>query len=676
MVRGVGRFARGLAAAALIACAAALLRGAAPAPAEAAQSGLSYTSVARWTADPTLGRVHVVLNVSATSHAADSGGRRYYFPGLQLTLPVSTADYVAFDDNGRSLVVSEKAGTPSGEVVYVAFRQRLYSGQSSSFSLDFDVVDMGGSTDRDLRIGQDVMSFPVSAFGSPGTPGGSVTVVFPVGFIVQEQFGALASSIASTGETVFSSGPVPDSTALNAWFTASRRVPSANFRIAKVTIGPLEVTLRYWSDDPGWAEQVARVLQSGYPVMRDLIGLGDPNTKSLTIEEATTQGIGGFTGEYDSAISLARISYFADPIVILHEAAHMWFNGDLASDRWIDEGFASFYAEQAVLRLGLPDHAPSLSASLMPAAIPLNGWTAAVVAGTSTEAYLYGASLESARKIASIAGMAGLRQVWTQARARTAAYDRPGGNGVGLRPGGVTDWRRLLDYLEQTTGQSYTSIWQQWVVTSSQAAQLPDRDSARSDFAATAAATHAWVLPPDIREAMGNWQFGTARALLTEAQGVLELRRQVENAAPDESTTPPLTLQTTFETVGTGAALTEAQRELVALADLSAARQAKTDSKSAARAVGLLGTDPEADLTAARKAFAEGDIGKAVSLAESARSAWTGATTVGQIRILGTAAGSAGVLLLLALYVWTRSGRRTEDEPVADEAAPAEQPDA
>ena len=142
------------------------------------------------------------------------------------------------------------------------------------------------------------------------------------------------------------------------------------------------------------------------------------------------------------------------------------------------------------------------------------------------------------------------------------------------------------------------------------------------------------------------------------------------------STTAPASLQRIFETVGVGAALTEAQYETTALDDLSAARQAKADSKSAARAVGLLGTDPEADLAAARKAFAEGDIRKAVSLADSAHSAWTGATTVGQIRILGTAAGSAGVLLLIALYVWTRSGRRPEDQLATEQAGPVERQDA
>jgi len=142
MVPGRGRYARGLVAAAFIAGAAALLRGAAPAPVEAAQSGLSYTSVATWTVDPTLGSVHVDLEISATSNTVDSGDRRYYFPGLQLTLPLSTANYFAFDDQGQSLPMSVTADEPSGVVVYVPFRQRLYSGQSVSFELKFDLVDM------------------------------------------------------------------------------------------------------------------------------------------------------------------------------------------------------------------------------------------------------------------------------------------------------------------------------------------------------------------------------------------------------------------------------------------------------------------------------------------------------------------------------------------------------
>jgi len=106
---------------------------------------------------------------------------------------------------------------------------------------------------------------------------------------------------------------------------------------------------------------------------------------------------------------------------------------------------------------------------------------------------------------------------------------------------------------------------------------------------------------------MSSWQFGTARALMSQVRNVLELRQQIVEAAPNESTTPPTSLQTAFEVVGTGAALTQADRELAALDGLSAARQARIDSHSATRAVGLLGTDPDADLAAARKAFAAGD---------------------------------------------------------------------
>jgi hypothetical protein len=87
--------------------------------------------------------------------------------------------------------------------------------------------------------------------------------------------------------------------------------------------------------------------------------------------------------------------------------------------------------------------------------------------------------------------------------------------------------------------------------------------------------------------------------------------------------------------------------------------------------VGLLGTDPDADLAAARKAFAEGDNDRAASLADSARSAWVGAAGAGQIRILGTAAGSAGVLLLLALYIWTRPRRRPEEDRESGADSPA-----
>ncbi|MFI5259437.1 MAG: hypothetical protein ACHQ01_07515, partial [Candidatus Limnocylindrales bacterium] len=418
MIGGVWhRALRILACAVVLAAAASLSQAAAPPRAAAAQTDLSFISDTTWTADPMAARVHVLADVTVTSHALDSGTRQYFYDRVQMTLPASSTGFGARDAGGQQLLVSVESVTSSGVVVFVEFGQRLYANQSTTFELYFDLIDNGGSTDRDLRIGSNLMSFPVSAFGSPGTPGSSVTVVFPSGFTVQEEFGGLTRSLFGSGEVVFSSGVLDDSTELNAWFTAVQPVPASDFRARSVAIGPLRVSLRYWVDDPGWADQVERVMRAGYPLLSQMIGLGDPIVTTFTVEEASTQETVGFSGSYDEASGGIQVSYFADPFVILHEMAHMWFNSALVADRWIQEGFASYYAEQVVNALGYTDHAPVLTDRLLGSAIPLNNWILAGEPSSATDGYLYGATLEVAREIAAVAGQDGLRKVWLAARA-------------------------------------------------------------------------------------------------------------------------------------------------------------------------------------------------------------------------------------------------------------------
>jgi len=333
--------------------------GAAPAPVVAVQSGLSYYSglrPGRW--NRRSGSVHVDLQITATSDTVNSGGRRLLLSGSAAdaaslrppTTPPST-------NKGQSLPVSVTAGEPSGVVVYVPFRQRLYSGQSTSLDPRVRPRDLGGSTDREPSHRSGHRLIPGSAFGSVARRAAWSPSSFPPD-TSSRTVRDLTSSVTTAGETIFSSGPVSDSTALNAWFAASRTTPAADFNVEQFTLGSLDVTLRYWSRRPGWAAQVARVLQIGYPVIRDMIGLGDPTIRTLTVEEATTQGIDGFSGDYDPA-GLARQN-----LVLRRPSRHPSRGGPhvvqrrSASDRWIEEGFASYYAEQAVLQTGLPDHAP------------------------------------------------------------------------------------------------------------------------------------------------------------------------------------------------------------------------------------------------------------------------------------------------------------------------------
>ncbi|HEX7490654.1 MAG TPA: tetratricopeptide repeat protein [Candidatus Limnocylindrales bacterium] len=625
---------------------------ASPSSAAGAQSYLGFTSDSTWQADPVAGRVHVVAVITATSHTVDDT-RRYYYDRIQLTLPPSSASIVA-SAAGQQLAVGVQTISPLGVVVLVYFGQRLYSGQSMVFVLKFELVDRGGSTDRDLRIGHNLMSFPVKAFGSPDTPGSTVTVVFPSNFAVQEEYGGLTRAANGSGEVVFSSGVLDDATALNAWFTAVQPVPPGSYRVRSITIGPLSVALRYWVDDVGWADQVERVLRGGYPILRDLIGLGDPIGTTLTVVEASSQEIGGFSGSYDAASGQVQISYLADPFVILHEAAHMWFNGDLLSERWADEGFASYYAQQTVDRLGLADHSPVLTERMREAAVPLNDWIGSGSTSSATDSYLYGASLRAAQLIATRVGQANLRDVWAAVRSGRAAYQPIHAPPSEILGGGPADWRRILDLLEQISGLSVESVWRQWVVDPGQESLLDQRAAAVLTYASAQGAAGEWELPAEIRRSMDTWQFQQAGIFMAQAQTVLIERGEIEHQAAAEQTIPPANLQTAFEHSGLVDATAEAAAELTALREMAGARVAQTDSVDAARGLGLLGSDPRADLDASREAFASGDVTRATALAARARIAWQSAGSAGQARIIGGLCLLLGILLLAALYVWTR----------------------
>jgi Flp pilus assembly protein TadD len=671
MLRGRGGSGiRVLAAAAILFAGASTLQAAAPGRVAAAQTDLSFISSTTWTADPAAARIHVQVSLTATSHTIDTGGRRYFYDEIQLVLPPSASASTAKSATGEALPVTVQSASGAGVIVVVGLGQRLYSGQTGSVELQFDLVDPGGSPDRDLRISRNLFSFPVWAFGSPGTPGSSVTVVFPSGFTVQEEFGGLTRSVFGSGEVVFSSGTLDDSTDLSAWFTAVQPVPPSDFLSRSVMIGPLHVALRYWADDPGWADRVELVLRAGYPILGDLIGLGDPITTTITVNEASTQEIGGFSGSYDPASGNIQISYFADPFVVLHEAAHIWFNGSLATDRWIQEAFASYYADQAVRQLSPVDHAPVLTARMSLDSVPLNDWVTTGQPSSVTEAYLYGATLEVAREIAATAGQDGLRKVWSAARARSAAYQPTHGPNGDLL-GGAIDWRELLDLLERNTGHQYEAIWSKWIVDPQQAPLLQRRAAALSAYADTERAAGAWDLPPEIRRAMDAWQFDSALTLMSQARTILVQRDEIASLAAVEGTTPPATLKASFEVSGVAAASAEAADELAALNALAAARRAESESTGGTRALGLLGADPKADLAAAQKAFASGDTADATSLATRAKSAWDRANGTGQARIFGALAVLAGLILLLVVFAWTWVNRRPRISTAATAAAAA-----
>lgn len=624
----------------------------------AATPDLTLVTDARYDVQPDASRVHVTVNVRATNHRADTVIRRYYFDRAYLAVLPGTTGF-AVTASGAKPTVRAQAAKKTYTLLQLSFGKRLYSKQSLDLTLTFDLPDPGGAPSRDVRVGQALVSFPVWAFASDATPGSTVSVVFPSDFHVEFDQGQLdGPTAAPDGSQVFTSGALDAPLAFFAYVVADR--PSAYAEVPRETAvdaTAVHLTVRSWADDPAWGERVGDLFVRGLPVLGAAIGLPFPGSDALAVQESVSRSLGGYAGLFDPATRRIEVAYNASSFVVLHEAAHAWFNGALLADRWANEAFASLYAEQAAATLAMKATEPSITGDLEAARIPLNAWGVIGTAGGTTEDFAYAATLALARSIAARAGDAGLRTVWAAIAAKESAY-QPARAGAGAAPetaGAPPDWRGLLDMLDTLTGATYDDLWREWVVRPAEAGLLDDRAAARADYAATVAAAGEWELPRSIRQAMAAWQFAPARGLLAQARDVLARRTTLDSEAAAAGLTPPPTLEQAFEGgAGLRAALAEADAEIAAVrAIASAAGTAQTNPDPVSQ-VGLLGADPVRDLTAAKSAFASGDLRAAVSDAEMVRSTWTTASAVGRGRLLSIAL----LLAALALTLATRVVRR------------------
>ena len=166
----------------------------------------------------------------------------------------------------------------------------------------------------------------------------------------------------------------------------------------------------------------------------------------------------------------------------LHESAHAWFNGSLLTDRWADEGFASYYGLQAAKALGIKAAADPLTDALKASRIPLNAWGAIGREDDKTEDYAYAATVVLAQAIADRAGPQALKEVWADAAGNVGAYQPPVSGGASAAGSttpetvsGPPDWRGLLDLLEEHTGTSFDDLWRTWVARPTDLPLLDDR---------------------------------------------------------------------------------------------------------------------------------------------------------------------------------------------------------
>jgi hypothetical protein len=604
---------------------------------------------ATYLVQPDLARVHVTIDAVSTSYEADSPEGQIYYSGITISVPPGVSN-VAVTSGGSSLRASASA-TADVTRIEIEFGTAVFYGQSYGYRITFDMVDPGGTADRDFRIGHSVAAFPVWAFGSDGVSGNSVVVLLPPTFTPSWYGGPLSETIQGDG-SVRLAAAVSDASIWFAYVTAER---------------------------PGLFTSIPFTLTDGLPALAELIGLPWAVFGDLKVEESANR-LGDYAGIYNKLTEKINVRYDADATVTLHEAAHIWFNGDLFRDRWIGEAWAEFYAVQSATAIGVTGETFTLTDDLLAAQIALNDWGSIGTEGPDVEAFAYSASYHLAGLIFERTDLDGLRAVWRAANDAEMAYQplhatAAPRTGVALTQQG---WQRLLDLLEERTGVAYDDLWSEWVLNDAEQGLLTERAETRALYFEGVAAAGDWELPELIRYDLSSWQFEDVVAELELADRVLAKADAIADLAVDLDLTPPDELQAAFEgNDGLESALDEGDSELTAVQDISEATNALATDPGFVAWVGLLFSDPRLELATARDAWEEGDSEAAASGAGSVMVTLDEADDRGAERL----AASGGVLLVVgsgAAFVWRRRGRRGpptdsagEDQVPGDEAQAA-----
>lgn len=635
-----------------------LVLGPVGAPAvEAANPRLTLIGTARYTVQPDKHRVHVAVDLVATNRAQETISTKFVYDHANLAVLPGTTGFRATDGSTK-VGVSVASRSSASTLLSIHFAKRLSSGTSTTLHLDFELPDPGGSPARSVRVGPSLVAFPVWAFGSPGVAGSSVSIRFPSGYQVSVGAGKLGKPTTTPdGSTTLSTGNLADPFSLSGYVLADR--PGAFIETPlEVTLpsGTARFTIRAWRDDPAWAKKAASILRKALPALAVTIGLPYPRTGTIAVEESVARAIDGQAGLYDPSTATIRLAYTAEPAVVLHEAAHLWFDGSTFADRWIVEGLASYAAQGAAAQLELSDGggaATDGSGAAAPGpAFPLNGWTAEPGRGAAAhEAYGYTTSADLIRLIVGRIRPDGLRAVLV------AATNRPTGDRV--------DWRGFLDLIQTEAGVDATDLWRTWVARPEDAALLDARMLANFQNTQLLDQAGGWKLPTVIAEDLRAWRFDEATAAMADARANLSARDDLAVASAVAGLDLPPNLKAAFESGDPDATTAEASIERAIVDQIVVAQAAGAEaSNSWLVRFGLLGQDPIAELAAARSAFKTGDLSAAQARAIGAREAWAGAPDLGGLRL--RTLGAFGLIVALVVLLLATRARRRPRRSAAD----------
>jgi hypothetical protein len=643
--------------------------GAAPPTARvalAASSPLRVQATTVYTLDPGAGRVHVEIDFKVTDLKPNSAQFIYFYRDLSFAIQPEASSVRA---SGSATSVSTRKRQYFLEAT-VHLRSNLYYGQSATFAIRYELVGGAPRSSSPIRVGKAFATFGVWAWGDVGRS--TVEVHTPAGYVNSVDGDPMQATNGSGGHGL-SATPKDPST----FFAIVSSENSAAYGSTRISLpGGVEIVIRAWPEDKVWDTAVGETLRAALPELEKLIGLPWPVSHDLAIQERYTPSLEGYAGFYLTDAQRIDVTEDLDPVVIVHETSHAWFNETLFVERWLYEGLAEEYAWRVQTDVGGDaGHAPDRPDPKDPGRLTLVGWTFPQVIRDQTtddrERYGYGAAFYVVDQMVKAAGVDRMRLAFEAAKARQTAYLGAGAPETSSMP---NDWRHLLDLIEpigKPDSAAVEAALRDYAISPTDARGLDNRGPARTQYRALLVAGDGWLPPWYVRKQMDTWTFVGAGKAMDAATAVLALRDQVQAAAQTLGLQPDGSLRKAYEgaTDGFKAATDLANAQLAALAAIADAKAVADPAPDLVTQLGLGSENPRATYQSARTAFEAGRLDDAVRAATAATAALAAAPAIGRQRMITIAVAIAGgILLLVLLVVLLRRRRRTATVVVAPAA--------
>ncbi len=638
--------------------------GTVAAPSVAAAQGYTETGATTYTLDPAHGVLHVSVTMRVRNTTPDTQTTvscppttctrttRWYLTTATIWVE-NEATAINASSGGARLAVEAGVKGSWYRKLTVTYPP-LYYGRSRTVVVTYDIRGGAPRSNTELRLLRAYADFCVIANGADS---GSVQVSVPAGYRMDTTGTSLVRTVVGNGQ-VYSSGRIGDT---STYWTCLSGTNDAGYRVEDIKAPDgRAIHMESWPEDARWTRAVKAEIDKGVPAIETLIGRSLPGTAPITVrEDATGTEYAGF---YDADTNTVTVGEdYAQPLLVEHELAHVWFNLSAFKDRWLDEGSAEWAGRTT---------SGEERACLKPAAgteVTLSDWKFLTPKSTQAERDAVLGQYETACYIVStIATVAGERNTTAALAALFDGRDPYAADPSARRDDKVATWQDWLDAMDElglrpagASGSLASDLLLAYGVTTDRAL-LAQREVARTAYHQLVAQADGWVVPPAVRAPMAAWDFTTASAAIAAAGRAWTLSGETDRALPgiDARHGPVAAAWAAARNVtDLTDAGTKAQAQLDAAKDVAATIAALSAPLDTIQQIGVLGASVPS-LDPAVTAVRSGDTATATRLAASARDWIRGLETAGQERLASLIGAVVVLLILVIVLLLARRARR------------------